>query len=90
MASLTKSLKISGESGDAIGVGNAHPRGHQQGSFCHFLVAGHSKKTCAEDDLARATAGKVAKHAEGKIYRNLLEPLRPKVYNLPLICIERT
>ena len=32
--------------------------------------------------MARTTARKVAKHAEGKIYRTLLEPLRPKVYNL--------
>ena len=32
--------------------------------------------------LARTTARKVGQHTEGKIYRTLLEPLRPKVYNL--------
>ena len=82
-----KSLTISGESGDAIGVGNAHPRGHNKADFATFWWPDIA---CAADDLARAAAGKVAKHAEGKICRNLLEPLRPKVYNLPLICIERT
>ena len=80
-------LKNSGESDDAIGVGNAHPRGHNTADFATFWWP---EIACAEDDLARATAGKVANHAEGKIYRSLLEPLRPKVYNLPLICIERT
>ena len=79
-----KMLKKSGKSGDAIGVGNAHPRGHNKAVFATFWWPDIA---CAADDLARATAGKVAKHAEGKIYRNLLEPLRPKVYNLPLICI---
>ena len=79
-----KMLKNSGESGDAIGVGNAHPRGHNKADFATFWWPDIA---CTEDDLARAMAGKVAKHAEGKIYRNLLEPLRRKVYNLPLICI---
>ena len=80
-------LKNSGESDDAIGVGNAHPRGHNKAVFATFWWPDIS---CAADDLARAMARKVAKHTEGKIYRNLLEPLRPKVYNLPLICIKRT
>ena len=79
-----KMLKKSGKSGDAIGVGNAHPRGHNTADFATFWWP---EIACAEDDLARAMAGKVAKHAEGKIYRNLLEPLRREVYNLPLICI---
>ena len=74
----------SGESEDAMGVGNAHPRGHNKAVFTTFWWPDIA---CAADDLARAAAGKVAKHAEGKICRNLLEPLRPKVYNLPLICI---
>ena len=74
----------SGESDDAIGVGNAHPRGHNKAVFTTFWWPDIA---CAAGDLARATAGKVAKHTEGNIYRDLLEPLRPKVYNLPLICI---
>ena len=79
-----KMLKNSGESDDAIGVGNAHPRGHNKAVFATFWWPDIAR---AADDLARATAGKVAKHTEGKIYRTLLEPLRPKVYNLSLICI---
>ena len=69
-------LKNSGESGDAIGVGNAHPRGHNKAVFATFWWPDIA---CAAGDLARAMAGKVAKHTEGKTYRNLLESLRRKV-----------
>ena len=53
-------LKNSGESDDAIGVGNAHPRGHNKAVFATFWWPDIA---CAADDLARATARKVAKHA---------------------------
>ena len=69
-------LKNSGESGDAIGVGNAHPRGQNKAVFATFWWPDIA---CAADDLARAMAGKVAKHTEGKIYRNPSGPLRPGV-----------
>ena len=79
----------SGESEDAIGVGNinAHPRGHNKAVFTTFWWPDIA---CAAGDLAHTTAGKVAKHTGGKKYWNLLEPLRLKVYNLPLVCIQRT
>ena len=82
-----KMINNSGESDDAIGVGNAHPRGHNKAVFTTFWWPDIA---CAAGDLARRTAGKVAKHTGGKKYWDLLEPLRPKVYNLPLICIQRT
>ena len=68
-----KMISNSGESDDAIGASNAHLRGHNKAGFTTFWWPGIA---CAADDLARAAAGKVAKHAEGKICRNLLEPLR--------------
>ena len=77
----------SGESEDAIGVGNVHPRGHNKAVFTTYWWP---DILCAAGDLARKTVGKVEKHTGGKKYWDLLEPLRPKVYNLPLICIKRT
>ena len=73
-------ISNSGESDDAIGVGNAHPRGHNKAVFTTFWWPGIA---CAADDLARTTAGKVAKHTGGKKYWDLLESLRPKVTICP-------
>ena len=57
-----KSTHNSGESEDAIGVGNAHPRGHNKAVFATFWWPGIA---CAAGDLAHTTAGKVAKHTGG-------------------------
>ena len=59
-----KMIINSGESDDAIGVGNAHPslRGHNKAVFTTFWWPDIA---CSADDLARTTARKVAKHTGG-------------------------
>ena len=57
-----KMINNSDESDDAIGVGNAHPRGHNKPVFTTFWWPDIA---CAAGDLARKTAGKVAKHTGG-------------------------
>ena len=53
----------SGESEDAIGVGNAHPRGHNKAVF---TTSGWPDIACAAGDLAHTTVGKLRNIPEVK------------------------